>query len=384
MTSLQNDQNTDFFNNLGTEARRILVEHSNEIRYKPGEIIFHEGDTSRSIYILLSGTCEVLKQDEVVNHIRPEEVFGEIATLGEGKRTATIRAAEEAVVLELSGNGLQVVLSVYPDVLNSLIRKLADQASRMSDREAGIRKEQKALQDVEKSLLPDPALFNESTRFSIESRWQPLVYASGDYCDVISLGDERYLFVIGDVMGHGAMTSVTLATVRGELRALSSRESSPRSIITSLDGHLLKHGPHNIPITLLVALVDGNTLTARYCNAGHTEPMLYRDGRVELLAGIHGPMLGFGLSQESEYGEDTFNLCQGDRLLFFTDGLTEARKGPDPQKDMLGMEGLQGIYQDICRNQAGQVLDTVFLAVDGFRRGYEAKDDATGLLLYVN
>jgi sigma-B regulation protein RsbU (phosphoserine phosphatase) len=112
--------------------------------------------------------------------------------------------------------------------------------------------------------------------------------------------------------------------------------------------------------------------------------MLYRDGRVELLAGIHGPMLGFGLSQESEYGEDTFNLCQGDRLLFFTDGLTEARKGPDPQKDMLGMEGLQGIYQDICRNQAGQVLDTVFLAVDGFRRGYEAKDDATGLLLLVN
>ncbi len=217
----------------------------------------------------------------------------------------------------------------------------------------------------------------------MEARWQPLTYASGDYCDAIDLGAGRYLVAMGDVMGHGAKTSLTLATVRGECRALAEQGLPPGEIITHLDRHLAKHGPQDMPITLTVCLLDDGSMTARYSNAGHPQALLWRGGSVRPASGVHGPLLGYGFVGEQGYAEDCVDLVSGDRILFYTDGLSEARKGPDPSGDMLRPEGLRELFWEICRNREDEILEPLFLAVDGFRRGYPAQDDATALLIQV-
>ncbi len=372
-----------FLELLDGETRDRLMRASRLARYRPGELVVREGDVGADVYILLSGQCNVIINDEVVNHIGPNELFGEIGALGGGTRTATVRTTAEAEILVMSGVDLRRVLARYPAVMTALLTSLVHQTRRISDRETAVRDEHRELQAVERGLLPDPAAFASSARFSIEARWQPLTYASGDYCDAICLDSERYLLAIGDVMGHGAKTSFTLAMVRGELRALAERGVPPGEIIQHLDRHLARNGPRDIPITLAVCVLDGGDLTACCSNAGHPQPLICRDGRVTSLSSVHGPLLGYGFGGDHAYHEDRVVLASGDSILFFTDGLSEARKGPEAPGDLLGVGGLSEIFQGIRRNRSREVLAPLFLAVDGFRRGYPAHDDSTALLVHV-
>lgn len=373
-----------FLDLLDARVRDRLMGISRHIHLRAGEIVIKEGDVSREVYLLLSGRCEVLVHGDPVNQVGPNELFGEIGALGDGARTATVRTAEDTEVLEISSEELQNLLNSTPSVLNALLTTLAAQTRKISDREAAVRDEHRELQAVEESLLPDPELFADSRHFSAEARWRPLTYASGDYCDAVRLGPERYILVIGDVMGHGAKTSPTLATVRGKLRALVERGLGPGQIIRQLDGHLARHGPRDIPITLAVARFDGLSGTACWSNAGHPVPLLCRNGSIERLGDVRGPLLGYGFGAEHEYQEGQAELQAGDRILFYTDGLSEARKGPDPTSDMLRTEGLAAMFQETCHSRSTGILEALFLRVDSFRQGYPAQDDATALLVRVD
>ena len=374
---------TPFLDLLDSDTRDRLMRASSRSHYGAGATVIKEGDLGRDIFLLLSGQCDVLIHGEVVNHMGPNELFGEIGALGGGTRTATVRAAQDVEILKISGDDLQGLMGCDPNVMTVLLKTLAQQTRRISDREMAVRDEQRELQAVERELLPDPEIFAPSERFSMEARWQPLTYASGDYCDVIDLGAGRYLIAVGDVMGHGAKTSLTLATVRGEFRSLAEQGLAPGEIIAQLDRHLARHGPRDIPITLVVCLLDERSLTARYSNAGHPQALLWRSGAVRAVSGVHGPLLGYGFVGDLEYPEGCVDLASGDRILFYTDGLSEARKGPDPSGDMLRSEGLADLFLDICRNRENEILLPLFVAVDGFRRGYPAHDDATALLVQV-
>ena len=373
-----------FLQALNAGTRERLRQRSRVCRYAPGDFVVREGEAGGEVYVLLSGSCDVLIAGEVVNHIGPNELFGEISALGGGARTATVRATADTEVLEMSAADLRWVLEGDPAVMSALLTTLVQQTRRISDRETAVRDEHRELQAVERGLLPNPALLERSARFSMETRWQPLTYASGDYCDVIGLGPERYLLVVGDVMGHGAKTSLTLATVRGELRGLAERGLPPGEIIQQLDRHLARNGPRNIPITVAVCVIDGEDMSAACSNAGHPQPLLCREGRVQPFSSVHGPLLGYGFGVGRAYGEERLALAAGDRILFFTDGLSEARKGPKLPDDMLGAAGLVMMLEQLCQGGPSEILPPLFQAVDSFRQGYPAQDDATALLVHVN
>ncbi len=184
-------------------------------------------------------------------------------------------------------------------------------------------------------------------------------------------------------MGHGAKTSLTLAMVRGELRALAERGLPPGQIIQQLDQHLARNGPRDIPTTLAVCVLDGNDMLACCSNAGHPQPLICREGRVRSFSAVHGPLLGYGFGGEQAYREERVELLRGDSILFFTDGLSEARRGPKPPADLLGVDRLSDMFQGLCEDRSREMLPPLFRAVDDFRQGYPAHDDATALLVSV-
>ncbi len=372
-----------FLELLDTRVRDRLMQASRHVHYRAGQVVVREGDVGREVYVLATGRCEVIVHGDAVNQIGPNEMFGEIGALCDGGRTATVRAVEDVEVLEISAHQLRSLLENMPAVLDGFLELLASQTRIISNREAVVRDEQRELRAVEESLLPAPELFADSALLSMEAAWRPLTYASGDYCDAVRLGAERYVVAIGDVMGHGAKTSVTLATVRSELRALAEQGRGPGEIIGQLDRHLARHGPRHMPITLAVAFFDGASHVVRSSNAGHVQPLLYRGGAVARLGSVRGPLLGYGLGAAHEYDEDRIALHTGDRILFYTDGLSEARKGPDPLTDMLRAEGLEDMFKDICSNRSTGIVESLLLAVEGFRRGYPAQDDVAALLVKV-
>ncbi len=372
-----------FFDALDEQTRLRVTEHARRVSYAAGEAIVRQGDPATEVFILLSGRCDVLVGDGVVNHMEANELFGEIGSLGEGLRTATVVAAVPVEALAIPSETFHNLIEGSPRASSLLLKAMASRTQRISHREAQAHREHLELQALERSLLPSADVFARSARFALEAHWQPLTYASGDYCDVVALGAERYLVAIGDVVGHGARTALTLATLRGQLNELALQGEGPASALTRLDRYLSQHGPENMPASLAVVAIDGETMTATCCSAGHPAPLLYRGGEVDELGTGRGPLLGYGFGHASGYEDETVELQAGDRILLFTDGLSEASRGPAARRELLGEEGLRTALLDLCTTRPEQILQPLFAAVERYRDGHERRDDATAMLLYV-
>ena len=186
-------------------------------RFATGEVIVQEGEPGSSAYILLSGRCDVTVHGDILNVVGPGEFFGEIACLEGGTRTATVRAAAECDALELDGAALRAELGQSPALLEKFLRVIAHRLRDISRRETTVRDEQRELRRVLESLHPSLDRFRNHASLAVEVRWQPLSFASGDYYDVLELAPTRFLFALGDVMGHGAPTAPIVGMIRSQI-----------------------------------------------------------------------------------------------------------------------------------------------------------------------
>jgi sigma-B regulation protein RsbU (phosphoserine phosphatase) len=346
-------------------------------------VIVREGDPGSSAFILLSGQCEVTVHGEILNVIYPGELFGEIACLELGTRTATVRAAAESDVLELAGDALRSELRRSPALLERLLRAMAHRVRDISRRETVVRDEQRELRKVLERLQPSLERFNNDSLLSVEVRWQPLSFASGDYYDVLELSPNRFLFALGDVMGHGAPTTPIVGMVRGQLHESATAESRPHELLAHLHRHMQRHGHPNVFMTLSLLTLDLDSLSAEFAVAGPPCPLLCRGACCTPLTSQFGWTLGYPFDGMPFQSQD-MSLTHGDVLFFYTDGLSDASRGPDSDRDTLGDDGLATIVCDAraLRGPDG-LADRVFRGVEQYRAGWPAEDDATALVVTV-
>lgn len=152
----------------------------------------------------------------------------------------------------------------------------------------------------------------------------PCDAAGGDYFDAFAIGDGRLAVLLADVSGHGLGPALLMATCRSALRALAVADLSPRDLVDRLNALLLEDLVDGRFITLVYGVLEPDgTLT--YTNAGHGPAIVAHDGTLEHLAS-HRPPLGIELPPDDD-GQSTIRLAPGDRILFASDGLSEARDG---------------------------------------------------------
>jgi serine phosphatase RsbU (regulator of sigma subunit) len=350
-------------------------------RVAPGEALFQEGDEAEGTYVLLSGRCAVSERGERVNVIEPGELFGEIGGFGGGRRTATVTALVSSEVLLLSPDQLQCGFADSPDLLRKTLQVLAGRTRRIADREIAYREEHKALREVQSSLLPDLKAIDSLGRFRVEAVWEPCTYASGDYYDVIQIGPERFLFAMGDVMGHGAEASLMMATARAQIRELARHFRRTDELLLNLDGYLRDNAPSGQGMSLIVAALDTRTLVLEHSTAGHPPPLVLRAGAVSELETKPGILLALPMLLGVGYERIEEQLQPDDRLLFYTDGLYEI---PHPSKgweELLGADGLARLFVDVERRGAEDFLGELLRRIRDFEKPLEPQDDRTALLL---
>ncbi len=138
---------------------------------------------------------------------------------------------------------------------------------------------------------------------------------------MLRLGDHRLGICIADVVGKGVSAALLMANVQAAVRAFAGDSESPAQVCAKVN--LLLH--ENIAtgkfVTFLYGILDGETHTFQYCNAGHLYPILVSGGSVRMLE-QGGAVLG--VFPAWIYEDSTVELRAGDRLLLFTDGITEA------------------------------------------------------------
>ncbi len=189
----------------------------------------------------------------------------------------------------------------------------------------------------------------------------------GDFYDVFQLRADEWMVVFGDVCGKGVDAAVVTAFVRHSVRALAVWLDTPSEILRSLNSALLAHRSERFCTVLVLRLrrEDGRW-TATVSSGGHPLPLLLSpDGSVSEF-GTWGSLIGVLETPQLDDAHRT--LAEGDSLVLYTDGVTEARSGSDE----FGVDRLEAIL-DVAHD-ATQTTSAVLGAVLEFQGG-QARDD---------
>jgi len=253
-------------------------------------------------------------------------------------------------------------------LLEILQREIEEaQASKRSD--AKQKREFEEARLIQRGLLPTTT--PQLAGLSLASSWQPANGVGGDCFDMLTFGAGAMGVYIADVAGKGVPAALLMSNLQAAVRAFAQEGAAPGSVATSVNRLLCRNMASGRFVTFCYARIDVGAGKLTYANAGHNPPLLVRaDATIEKLA-PGGTVLG--VFAESTYEQGDFPLRPNDRLIFYTDGITEGR---NPDGDEFGEDRLAASALQHRALGADDMLAAMLRDVGAFNAGvYE--DDAT-------
>jgi sigma-B regulation protein RsbU (phosphoserine phosphatase) len=230
-------------------------------------------------------------------------------------------------------------------------------------------------QEIQEALLPKD--LPQIDGIEIAVAWQPARAVGGDYFDVLKFDDRHSAICIADAAGKGMPAALLMSNVQAVLKSFASAGVGPHDLCSQVNRVMCQNMvPHRF-ISCFYGLLDTQTRKFSYANAGHCPPMLARGGGC-LRMNEGGPVLG--VFPDRHYRQGQIELSSGDTLVFFTDGVTEAR---DASGDEFGEERLQELLMLGGEFSARELRDLIMAAVGEFSDG-PVQDDATLMVLKVD
>jgi len=242
----------------------------------------------------------------------------------------------------------------------------------------GLRKqaqEYEEAKEIQQGLLPKQ--IPQMPGLEISGSWRPARIVGGDYFDVFKLNESSLALCIADVSGKGMPAALLMSNLQAIVRALASETLSPRELTEKINRAMFHNVAGGKFITFFYALIDSRRRRLHYSNAGHNAPILVREDGTQLRLEEGGLVLG--AFQESSYQQGEVELRPGDRLVLFTDGLTEAMNGKEEE---FGEERLVQALLCDRRLTADALQNRLLDQVYEFSGG-ELEDDVTVLVLSV-
>jgi serine phosphatase RsbU (regulator of sigma subunit)/ketosteroid isomerase-like protein len=210
--------------------------------------------------------------------------------------------------------------------------------------------------------------------WQISPYYRPAREVGGDFYDFFELEDERLGIVVGDATGHGVPAALVMASARSMLRAVAQASYSPGDVLRRVNDPLATDIPPNMFVTCFYAILDPESGSLTYANAGHDLPYLHRNGEVEELRARGMPL---GLMPGMGYEEKQTILKAGEATLFYSDGLVEAHH---PNREMFGFPRLRALIAEHGEESSlGEFLLEELYTFVG--EGWEQEDDITLLTL---
>jgi serine phosphatase RsbU (regulator of sigma subunit) len=227
---------------------------------------------------------------------------------------------------------------------------------------------------IQQTLLPRE--MPRVAKLDVSGIWQPARTMGGDYYDLLKLSEHELAVCIGDVAGKGMPAALLMSGLQAAVRASASNsprdlcERVRRVVVSSLSGGRF--------VTFFYATVDTDAMRLRWCNAGHNAPILARaDGTIVRLA-EGGP--AFSRLFRDSYEEREIDLQPGDRLVLFTDGVSESM---DASGELFGEQRIEELVAASARGAAAHDLQQTIIDASTSFGGGEVEDDVTLVVVGV-
>ncbi|MFP5247709.1 MAG: PP2C family protein-serine/threonine phosphatase, partial [Thermoanaerobaculia bacterium] len=349
-------------------------------------VLLRRSDASDSVDLFISRTLlgEVIDERNVVSFIDTSQ--DEKLARAESIIAQDIRSAVCAPLLV--GNAVLGVLYLdfqanrgivsHDDV--HLIAQIARFAARKLET-TRLREEAAAMAKLEDELRTAytiqsrllPAQLPAIEGYAFAGANKPCRTVSGDYYDLVVRPDGRIYFIMADVSGKGITAALVMASVATAFNIFTRTDPKPADLVRELNTTLAPKTAPTKFVTLVAGVLDPATGVVEFTNAGHVPPLVISRRGVEKLTSTD---MVVGLFAQAPYRNQSVQLAEGDSLVLFTDGVTEAENETEEQ---LGLEPIAQVVSGLHGVPAGRVLDTIDTHVQGFTCNAPAADDVTML-----
>jgi len=229
-------------------------------------------------------------------------------------------------------------------------------------------REQQEARVIQQALLPKSSPYIPG--FAVSGLSIPAGEVGGDWYDFIPFDDGCWGLVLADVSGKGTAAALLMSATRGMLRSLADTCSGPGEVLSRLNRLLVEDFPLGKFVTMIYAVLNPGERTLTFANAGHLRPLLLDAQGARFLDSERGLPLGLGLGG---FSETKVQLSQGARLVFYSDGITEA-EGPSDEE-----YGAERLRHHVL--QPGACPENILQDVRNFANGAGLHDDATVILV---
>jgi sigma-B regulation protein RsbU (phosphoserine phosphatase) len=229
--------------------------------------------------------------------------------------------------------------------------------------------------EIQEGLLPKK--IPQVRGLEVAGAWQPASTVGGDYFDVLKFSERKIGVCIGDVVGKGISAALLMANLQASFRAFASEEVSPSTLVGKLNEVISNNIAPDKFVTFCYCMIDTTDNGFTYASAGHCPPILFhKSGEAVPLREGGTPL---GIFPDRKYENGALRLESGDRLVLYTDGITEAMNSDEQE---FGERRLVEIGSRNIALGASELLAAIEKEVIGFCNG-SFQDDFTLVVVEV-
>ena len=358
------------------KAKQTLTDSTFKISRKIPEEVFKMGRTKVVADLLDGGLADahmgtvalgirnvVCVPLNFVRYVEAAEARGEDQRIG----VLYLDSREKGTLLSDTTRGALETLAAEASVAIENARLYRDKLEK-----AKMEQEMRIAAEIQQALLPQPRVsmgFVEAAAATIPCR-----SIGGDFFDYIDDPRAAFGFTLGDVAGKGPPAALMSALMQGMFAAQAQYAEGPASAVTHMNKALCRRGLESRFVTLMFGIVRRDGVMT-YCNAGHNPPFVFgKTGVTRLEDG--GPVVG--LLEFAPYGEGQVKLNDGDTIVMFSDGVSEALNAGG---DEFGDARLEEVASAVKDQSSSEIVERIVSAVRTFTKGAPQSDDITVMVI---
>lgn len=220
--------------------------------------------------------------------------------------------------------------------------------------------------------------FPDNGSYAVYAEMSAATQVGGDFYDYFLIDETHLAIVMGDVSGHGMAAAMFMTLAKTLIKVYALAGNSTDKVLINTNRYLAQSNPAKFFVTCWMGILDLSSGMLSYVNAGHNFPVIIRAGKgPEFLKGK--PNFVLGRRRLIRYEEKHLRLSPGDKLLLYTDGVTEAQAADET---FFGDERLMKVMEETKDKTPKEIVDALSGAVNEFENSGSQYDDETVLALH--
>jgi serine phosphatase RsbU (regulator of sigma subunit) len=362
---------TDFKALLGSAVDGLQQEF-----YAAGETIFEAGGPGNRMFVILAGEISIEVEGRRIDRLQAGTIVGEMALIDDGARSASAVALQDCRLLPVDRALFGRLIQQVPNFAIQVMATMSERTRRLVDKRVALQRLEEELRiarQIQLSLLPGECPVAEGWQFAADYRAAREV--GGDLYDFIQVPEEpgKLYFVIADVTGKGVPAAIYMASSRNTMRSEAMSQRGPAEAMTHANRVFSADKVARLFLSAIYAVLEVNTGRLSFALAGHERP-LWLQAASGLVSPLEARGMLLGAFPGLAYEEQAITIAPGDSVVFFTDGVTEARNA---QGELFGDERLQVVLASSAGASADQLLQAISLQVADFAGETPPSDDLT-------